>query len=50
MTDRIKQDDVNKAVWGACDTFRGTVAADLYKDFVLTILFLKDITGGWQDH
>jgi type I restriction enzyme M protein len=50
MTDQIKQDDVNKAVWGACDTFRGTVSADIYKDYVLTMLFLKYISDVWQDH
>ena len=41
MNDQIKQDEVNKAVWSACDTFRGTVSADIYKDYVLTMLFLK---------
>ena len=50
MSDKIKQDDVNKAVWAACDTFRGTVAADIYKDYVLTMLFLKYISDVWQDH
>jgi type I restriction enzyme M protein len=50
MSDRIKQDDVNKAVWAACDTFRGTVSADIYKDYVLTMLFLKYISDVWQDH
>lgn len=50
MNDQIKQDDVNKAVWSACDTFRGTVAADVYKDYVLTMLFLKYISDVWQDH
>lgn len=50
MNDQIKQDDVNKAVWSACDTFRGTVAADIYKDYVLTMLFLKYISDVWQDH
>lgn len=50
MSDRIKQDDVNKAVWSACDTFRGTVSADIYKDYVLTMLFLKYISDVWQDH
>jgi type I restriction enzyme M protein len=50
MSDQIKQDDVNKAVWAACDTFRGTVAADIYKDYVLTMLFLKYISDVWQDH
>lgn len=50
MNDQIKQDDVNKAVWSACDTFRGTVSADIYKDYVLTMLFLKYISDVWQDH
>jgi type I restriction enzyme M protein len=50
MNDQIKQDDVNRAVWSACDTFRGTVAADIYKDYVLTMLFLKYISDVWQDH
>lgn len=50
MSDKITQDEVNKAVWAACDTFRGTVAADVYKDYVLTMLFLKYLSDVWQDH
>ncbi|WP_284126590.1 type I restriction-modification system subunit M [Parerythrobacter aestuarii] len=50
MIDQIKQDEVNKAVWAACDTFRGTVSADIYKDYVLTMLFLKYLSDVWQDH
>ncbi|ESQ79289.1 type I restriction-modification system subunit M [Asticcacaulis sp. YBE204] len=50
MNDKIKQDQVNKAVWAACDTFRGTVSPDIYKDYVLTMLFLKYISDVWQDH
>src|SRR5581483_7872886 len=50
MTTKIKQDDINRAVWGACDTFRGTVSPDIYKDYVLTMLFLKYISDVWQDH
>ena len=48
MSDRIKQDDVNRAVWSACDTFRGTVSADIYKDYVLTMLFLKYISDSFH--
>lgn len=44
------QDKINKAVWEACDTFRGMVDASVYKDFVLTMLFLKYISDVWQDH
>jgi type I restriction-modification system DNA methylase subunit len=35
---------------GPCDTFRGTISADTYKDFILTMLFLKYISDVWQDH
>lgn len=50
MNDSINQDTINKALWAACDTFRGTVSADTYKDFILTMLFLKYISDVWQDH
>lgn len=46
---RINQDDINKAVWDACDTFRGVISADTYKDFVLTMLFLKYISDVYKD-
>ena len=48
--DAIKQDVINKAVWRACDTFRGTISADIYKDYVLTMLFVKYLSDVWQDH
>lgn len=48
--DTISQDTINKTLWAACDTFRGTVSADSYKDFILTMLFLKYISDVWQDH
>lgn len=50
MNDKISQDTINKALWAACDTFRGTISADTYKDFILTMLFLKYISDVWQDH
>jgi type I restriction enzyme M protein len=46
----VSQDDINGAVWAACDTFRGTVDPSIYKDFVLTMLFLKYVSDVWQDH
>lgn len=50
MVTQINQDTVNKALWSACDVFRGTISADTYKDFILTMLFLKYISDVWQDH
>ena len=48
--DAIKQERINKAVWSACDTFRGTVDPSIYKDYVLTMLFVKYLSDVWQDH
>lgn len=48
--DAIKQEQINKAVWHACDTFRGTVDPSIYKDYVLTMLFVKYLSDVWQDH
>lgn len=48
--DSIKQEQINKAVWNACDTFRGTVDPSIYKDYVLTMLFVKYLSDVWQDH
>ena len=38
MTD---QKAINDIVWRACDTFRGTIDASNYKDYILVMLFLK---------
>tara|TARA_R110000764_G_scaffold112761_10_gene199796 strand:+ start:23647 stop:25164 length:1518 start_codon:yes stop_codon:yes gene_type:complete len=48
--DAVKQEQINKAVWSACDTFRGTVDPSIYKDYVLTMLFVKYLSDVWQDH
>lgn len=46
----VSQDAINAAVWAACDTFRGIVDPSIYKDYVLTMLFLKYVSDVWQDH
>src|SRR5262245_21083799 len=46
----VDQREINQAVWKACDTFRGTVDPSIYKDYVLTMLFLKYLSDVWQDH
>lgn len=46
---RVNQDEINKAVWNACDTFRGVISADTYKDFILTMLFLKYLSDVYRD-
>lgn len=46
----ISQSEIIKAAWNACDTFRGVVDPSIYKDYVLTMLFLKYVSDLWQDH
>lgn len=43
------QDEVNGVLWKACDTFRGTVEAAQYKDYILVMLFVKYISDTWQE-
>ena len=45
----INQEEINKAVWAACDTFRGTIDASVYKDFILVMLFLKFVSDVYND-
>ena len=48
--DGVNQTAINKVVWAACDSFRGIVDPSIYKDYVLTMLFLKYISDVWRDH
>lgn len=50
MNTQVTQDQINKAAWAACDTFRGVVDPSIYKDYVLTMLFVKYISDVWIDH
>ena len=40
----LTQSEINQQVWKACDTFRGTIDATQYKDYILTMLFLKYVS------
>ncbi len=44
MAAKITQEDINKIVWKACDTFRGVIDPSQYKDYILTMLFLKYVS------
>lgn len=44
MEKKITQVEINQVVWKACDTFRGVIDPSQYKDYILTMLFLKYIS------
>lgn len=46
---KITQQDINDAVWRACDTFRGNIDPSVYKDYVLTMLFIKYLSDVYDD-
>lgn len=48
MTKTTKE-DIFKVVWRACDTFRGVIDPAQYKDYVLTMLFIKYVSDVWKD-
>lgn len=49
MTKNFTQDEINQIVWKACDTFRGAVDPSEYKNYILTMLFLKYLSDLWKD-
>ena len=46
---KFTTDDIVAAVWRACDTFRGTMDAQNYKDYILVMLFLKYVSDLWKE-
>lgn len=49
MSHKITQKDINDAVWKACDTFRGSIDPSVYKDYVLTMLFIKYLSDVYDE-
>ena len=48
METKITQEDINRIVWKACDTFRGVIDPSQYKDYILTMLFLKYVSDVYK--
>lgn len=44
-----KQEDIERVLWRACDTFRGVVDASNYKSYILVMLFVKFVSDVWQE-
>lgn len=46
---KTSQDTINRIAWNACDTFRGTMDSSQYKDYVLTMLFVKYLSDFYKE-
>ena len=45
----MDQTQINGIVWKACDSLRGKIDPSQYKDYVLTLLFVKYLSDVWKD-
>jgi len=46
---QISKEDLGNIIWQACDTFRGAVDPAEYKNYILTMLFIKYMSDLWKD-
>lgn len=48
LPQKTDQTQINRVVWKACDTFRGVIDPSQYKDYILTMLFLKYVSDVYK--
>ncbi|HLX55341.1 MAG TPA: type I restriction-modification system subunit M [Aquella sp.] len=46
---KTTQNVINNVVWKACDTFRGTMNSSSYKDYILSMLFVKYLSDFYKE-
>lgn len=46
---KITQKEINNIVWKACDSLRPVMGSGSYKDYILTLLFVKYLSDVWKD-
>ncbi|MCP4265397.1 MAG: type I restriction-modification system subunit M [Candidatus Brocadiaceae bacterium] len=49
MVNEINRGEIFNIVWKACDTFSGAVDPSEYKNYILTMLFVKYMSDLWKD-
>lgn len=49
MSPHVSKKEINDVVWRACDTFRGALDPADYKNYILTMLFIKYMSDLWKD-
>ncbi len=46
---KTTQETINNIIWQACDTFRGVMDSSQYKDYILTMLFVKYLSDFYKE-
>ncbi len=44
----VKKTELYRSLWASCDALRGGMDASQYKDYVLTLLFMKYVTDKYK--
>ena len=50
MADKVSQDQINSILWQAADTFRGKIDSSIFKDYILTMFFIKYLSDSYKEH
>ncbi|MAX67054.1 MAG: type I restriction-modification system subunit M [Halobacteriovoraceae bacterium] len=48
MTAKVTQKEINDKLWTCCDVFRGNISANVYKDYILVMLFVKYLSDIYE--
>ena len=43
------RNDIEKVLWRACDTFRGKIDSSRYKDYILSMMFVKYLSDAYKE-
>lgn len=49
MAEMTTQEKINSVLWQASDTFRGKINSSTYKDYILTMLFIKYLSDSYKE-
>ncbi|WP_099363593.1 type I restriction-modification system subunit M [Fredinandcohnia onubensis] len=49
MVEQTSQEKINSVLWQAADTFRGKIDSSTYKDYILTMLFIKYLSDSYKE-
>jgi type I restriction enzyme M protein len=49
MTAKQKQDELGKTLWNIANSLRGAMNADDFRDYMLSFLFLRYLSGNYQE-
>ena len=50
MAEKVTQEQINSILWQSADTFRGKIDSSIYKDYILTMMFIKYLSDSYKEH